>query len=93
MIWTEGYPFQGCSPLIDIKAATIALLSSKAADGRLAWLDWPGLGALGRRSRARICAPDRFTIGLCPKRASICQRAAKARQKIAPIVISVRFQS
>ena len=24
-IWTEGYPFQGCSPLIDIKATTTAL--------------------------------------------------------------------
>ena len=24
-IWTEGYPFQGCSPLIDIKATTIGI--------------------------------------------------------------------
>jgi hypothetical protein len=45
---------------------------------RAAFLASPGNCRLGRRSRARICAPDRFTIGLCPKRASICQRAAKA---------------
>ena len=55
-IWTEGYPFQGCCPLIDIKATSIALLSSKAADGRLAWLDWPGLGAAWPPISRLLCA-------------------------------------